>query len=345
MKEWYLTTPVPNITSTFEDDAISEYAQSNFTDVLETKFSDDVILYNHDLSIGKNIKCVIQGNLADTQLKSMERIILAPIGTLHGGDYIFFEDNYWLVDGLPGDNKSYEKATMKVCQYKLKWQKDDGTIIERWCNLTTASKYDVGEGGNNVIFVSSNNYTILMPHDDDGQTIEEKRVFIDTSKNPHKVFKITRNDDPLFFYNSKGGVLSFIADKTELNKYADRPDLRLCDYTAPPSSTILPNPDIDGTSILIAEIHGDNDILLEFKQKYIASFKDKVTGVPVDYLDVSFKWNVICNSDATVSHTELEDWINILADDEDLIGSSILLQLIVDESVIAQKEIQVKEGW
>ena len=340
MKEWYLTTPVPNITG-FESDVISGYAQSNFTDILLTEFADSAILYNADLSVGTNIRCVIEGNTAETQLKSMERIILAPIGTLHSGNYIYFDDNYWIVDGMPGNNKSYEKATLKICQYKLRWQKDDLSIVERWCNLTSASKYDVGENGNNVIILSSNNYTILIPHDDDGQTLEEKRVFIDTSNNPHKVFKITRNDDPLFLYGSKGGVLSLIADKTELNTEKDRPDLRLCDYKEPHSPTppIEPNE----TSVLCATISGKEQLRLDYKKKYTVSFTDKGTGESVDWNGVDFKWNVV--TDFVIKQNTYDNVIELLVNDEDSVGSSFLLQCLVQDVVVSQMEISVIDGW
>ena len=254
MKEWYLTNPKPNITSGYENDALSEYAQDNFTDVLETTFSDTALLFNYSLSESKEIKCVIQGNVANTQLKSMERTILVPIGTLHSGDYIFFEDEYWIVDGRPGNNKSYEKATLKECQYKLRWQKDDGTIIERWVYLTSSSKYDVGENGNNTIVLTSNNYLITIPNDEDSMTLDGKRVFIDLSDIPEKVFKITRNDDVLFAHGSHGGTLNLIADKTEFNKETDNQELRLCDYidspSTPPSEPTTP----DETEDLSAKI-------------------------------------------------------------------------------------------
>ena len=253
MKEWYLTNPKPNITSGYENDALSDYAQDNFTDVLETKFSDTALLFNYSLSESKEIKCVIQGNIANTQLKSMERTILVPIGTLHSGDYIFFEDEYWIVDGRPGNNKSYEKATLKECQYKLRWQKDDGTIIERWANLTSSSKYDVGENGNNTITLTSNNYLIIIPNDEDSMTLDGKRVFIDLSDVPEKVFKITRNDDVLFAHGSHGGTLNLIADKTELNKEKDNQELRICDYI-PISSPTPPTSNPNKTADLSAEI-------------------------------------------------------------------------------------------
>ena len=255
MKEWYLNCTPPNITSGYENDALSEYAQDNFADVLETTFSDTALLFNYSLSKSKEIKCIIQGNIANTQLKSMERTILVPIGTLHSGDYVFFEDEYWIVDGRPGNNKSYEKATLKECQYKLRWQKDDGTIIERWANLASSSKYDVGENGNNTIVLSSNNYLITIPNDEDSMTLDGKRVFIDLSDIPEKVFKITRNDDVLFAHGSHGGTLNLIADKVEFNKEIDNQVLRLCDYidsspTTPPSEPITP----DETEDLSAKI-------------------------------------------------------------------------------------------
>ena len=278
MKEWYLTNPKPNITSGYENDALSDYAQDNFTDVLETKFSDTALLFNYSLSESKEIKCVIQGNIANTQLKSMERTILVPIGTLHSGDYIFFEDEYWIVDGRPGNNKSYEKATLKECQYKLRWQKDDGTIIERWVYLTSSSKYDVGENGNNTIVLTSNNYLITIPNDEDSMTLYGKRVFIDLSDVPEKVFKITRNDDVLFAHGSHGGTLNLIADKTEFNKETDNQELRLCDYIdstpTPPSEPTTP----DETEDLSAKItfKGSQELKIGGNAKSLTgSFVDK----------------------------------------------------------------------
>ena len=278
MKEWYLNCPSPNITSGYENDALSEYAQDNFTDVLETTFSDTALLFNYSLSESKEIKCVIQGNIANTQLKSMERTILVPIGTLHSGDYIFFEDEYWIVDGRPGNNKSYEKATLKECQYKLRWQKDDGTIIERWVYLTSSSKYDVGENGNNTIVLTSNNYLITIPNDEDSMTLDGKRVFIDLSDVPEKVFKITRNDDVLFAHGSHGGTLNLIADKTEFNKETDNQELRLCDYIdsspIPPSEPTTP----DETEDLSAKItfKGAQELIIGGSYKTLTgSFVDK----------------------------------------------------------------------
>ena len=341
MKEWYLTNPKPNITSGYENDALSEYAQDNFTDVLETTFSDTALLFNYSLSESKEIKCIIQGNIANTQLKSMERTILVPIGTLHSGDYIFFEDEYWIVDGRPGNNKSYEKATLKECQYKLRWQKDDGTIIERWVNLTSSSKYDVGENGNNTIILTSNNYLIIIPNDKDSMTIDGKRVFIDLSDIPEKVFKITRNDDVLFAHGSHGGTLNLIADKVELNKEKDNQELRICDYidsspTTPPSEPTTP----DETEDLSATISGTTNLKVGFSRTYTATLSDN-DGNAVQWDDTKYGWNIV--SDFDVEQTVNVNKVSLLVDNEDFIGSSFILQVIKldDNSVIAEIEITV----
>ena len=342
MKEWYLTNPKPNITSGYENDALSEYAQDNFTDVLETTFSDTALLFNYSLSESKEIKCVIQGNIANTQLKSMERTILVPIGTLHSGDYVFFEDEYWIVDGRPGNNKSYEKATLKECQYKLRWQKDDGTIIERWVYLTSSSKYDVGENGNNTIVLTSNNYLITIPNDEDSMTLDGKRVFIDLSDVPEKVFKITRNDDVLFAHGSHGGTLNLIADKTEFNKETDNQELRLCNYidspSTPPSEPTTP----DETEDLSATISGTTNLRIGVTRTYTATLSDK-DGNAVQWDDTKYGWNV--TSDFDVKQIVTENKISLTVEDEDFIDSSFILQVIKldDGSVIAEIEITVIE--
>ena len=340
MKEWYLTNPKPNITSGYENDALSEYAQDNFTDVLETTFSDTALLFNYSLSESKEIKCIIQGNIANTQLKSMERTILVPIGTLHSGDYVFFEDEYWIVDGRPGNNKSYEKATLKECQYKLRWQKDDGTIIERWVYLTSSSKYDVGENGNNTIVLTSNNYLITIPNDEDSMTLDGKRVFIDLSDIPEKVFKITRNDDVLFAHGSHGGTLNLIADKTEFNKETDNQELRLCDYIdsspTPPSEPTTP----DETEDLFATISGNTNLKVGFSRTYTATLSDN-DGNAVQWDDTKYGWNVV--SDFDVDMTTNVNKISLTVEDVDFIGSSFLLQVIKldDNAVIGEIEITV----
>lgn len=341
MKEWYLigNKTKPNVLGGYENQAFLNYKEDAFAESLETDIADTVLLYNHDLSQFTELRGIIQGNVADTSLKSMERCILVPIGTLHSGDYIFFEDEYWIVDGRPGNNKVYEKAVLKECQYKLKWQKDDGTIVERFGNFTSASKYDIGESGNSTIVLTSNNFTILIPHDEDGLSIDGKRVFIDTSAKPTKVFKITRNDDVLFLHGSHGGTLSLIADKKEFDPNKDNQDLGICDYIDP-SSPLPPTPsEPDETTDLRCVISGDSELQIGYTNTYTITFTDKMTGSAVDWNTVDFTWNIM--SDFDIEKIESNNEIDLYVEDEYLEDEKFTLQVIVNGIVLAGRVISI----
>lgn len=340
IKEWYLITPQtrPNLIGGYENDSFVDYKEDAFSEVLATNIASTVILYNYDLSKSKKIRCVIQDNTADTQLKSMERNGLFSIDTVKAGMYIFFEGSYWLITGRPGTNGVYEKAALQLCQYKLRWQNEKGKIIERWCSATSASKYNVGETSNKTITLTTDDLTLLLPDDDDSMELDGKRVFIDRRKIPKKVYKITRDDNVLYDYGIKGGIISFIADKTELNPSVDNQELRLCDYRKP-HFPLTPKP--YETTNLFAKIVGKPTMDFGFSRTYAVRFADK-TDCDLDYTD--FKWNVI--SDFEVKQAINGNQIELLVDNEDCIGSSFLLQVIDSKgTVLTELKPLIVEGF
>lgn len=335
MQEWYLmnSNTYPNEIGGFENDSFLEHKDDSFSEVMKTDLATTVKLFSSDLSEFKQIRCIVQDNTSNTQLKSIERTILTHIGTLKAGMYVFFENRYWLISGYPGNNKIYEKATMILCQYKLRWQLDNGRIIERWANFTSASKYDVGESGNTTIVLSSNNFTVWVSEDDDSFTLDGKRVFIDRSKeNPKKVFKITRSDDVLYIYGEEhGGILSFIADKTELNLETDNQELRICDYHSPTDFNVPENPPSDFNVSII----GNKDLKIGFERTYTVSFDNESIQ--------EFSWNIVSNF--KVQKNIDGNKIKLLVDDEDYISSSFLLQVIINNVVATEKKITIVEGF
>ena len=342
MKEWYLLTSDsrPNSIGGYENDAFVDYKDDSFQEALSTDIAKTAILFNHDLSESQTIRCIIQDNTASTQLKSLERTVLATIGTLKAGMYIFFENRYWIITGYPGNNGIYEKATMILCQHKLRWQDNTGKIIERWANYTSASKYDVGENGNEVIILSSNNFTIWIPDDDDSATLDGKRVFIDrNTKKPTKVFKVTRSDDVLYLFGEDhGGILSFIADRDEINYITDNQALGICDYT-PPHSTSLP-PGTGEDQNISCDILGNPSIKISIPRIYTVAFFDG-NGCDVDYKNINFTWDILCNF--KVEQKIIDNTIELVVSDERSIGTSILLSVIVDDEVICEKEIKITD--
>ena len=258
------------------------------------------------------------------------------------GDYIHDtkDDTYWLVYTAFNVNDIEYTGKLIQCNYLLRWQLSDGKIVQRWTNIVSASKYDTGENGNSTIVLSSNNFTILMGYCDEALELEEKRVFIDIRKVPKKVFKITRGDDVLYNAGSIGMLLSFIADKTELNKDKDNQELGICDYIHPATPTPPQPSNPDETADLSAKISGNTNLRIGVTRTYTVTLSDK-EGNAVQWNDTKYSWNVI--SDFDVRQTVTENKISLTVEDEDFIDSSFLLQVIKlnDSSVLSEIEITV----
>lgn len=329
MQEWYLMTPEtrPNITGGFENDAFLDYKEDAFAEALSTDIAKTVILCNSDMTEIGETRVIIMDNLANTQLKSIERSVFAVIGTLKAGMYMKFENQYWLISGYPGNNGVCEKATAILCQYELIWQDDDGKIIRRWANFTSASKYDNGRSGNSTIILTSNNFTIWIPEDDDGTTLDGRRVFIDrvkTGQLPTKVFEITRSDDVLYLFGKDhGGILSYIADKDELNKVTDRQDLWICNYKSPTTPTLPPSePDNPTTPVTIT---GGDTLRYGRAKTWTVTFSDSEN-------QPNFTWNV--KSDFKITQNITGNKIQLKCTDDKAIDCMFTLQVLDNESNI-----------
>ena len=258
------------------------------------------------------------------------------------GDYIHDtkDDTYWLVYNSFNVNDVHYEGKLIQCNYPLKWQLSNGKVVERWANIVSASKYDTGETGNSTISLTSNNFTVLIGFCEEGYELEEKRVFIDKKTvNPTKVFKMTRSDDVLFDSGNMGALLSFIADKTEGITDKDRPDLKLCNYievdTDNDESDDITTP--DETTLLSASIIGDEKIKAGFVATYTATITD-MDGNAVEWND-TLSWNII--SDFEVASLANTNTIELCVEDEELIGSSFLLQIIQNDEILAEHKIKV----
>lgn len=262
------------------------------------------------------------------------------------GDYIHDtkDDTYWLVYNSFNVNDVHYEGKLIQCNYLLRWQLSDGKIVQRWANIVSASKYDTGTTGNNVIILSSNNFTILIGYCEEGLELEGKRVFIDKRQDkPTRVFEITRCDDVLFDSGSMGALLSYIADKTEFNRDTDNQELRIGNYIDP--SSPLPPQLPDETTDLCAAISGNTNLKNGFSRTYTVNFTDK-SGNEVDWNYVNFSWNIVSDFDSgLIKQTVGGNTIKLSVDDEELIGSSFLLSIVADTVTLAQIEVTIVEGW
>ena len=249
------------------------------------------------------------------------------------------DDTYWLIYNSFNINDVHYEGKMIQCNYLLRWQLTNGEIIERYSNIVSASKYDVGETGNSTLVLSSNNYTILIGYCDEGFELEGKRVFIDMKPiKPTKVFKITRSDDVLYNSGNMGSLLSFIADKVEFNPNADNQELRICDYNS--TTPLPPTPsEPNETTDLSIVISGDSELQIGFPNTYSVFFTDKETGSPIECVQTKYSWKVISDFDIEQNITENE--IELLAEDDNLVDEKFILQIIIDNVVVAEKIISI----
>lgn len=251
------------------------------------------------------------------------------------------DDTYWLIYNSFNVNDVHYEGKIIQCNYLLRWQLANGKIIERYSNIVSASKYDVGETGNSTLVLSSNNYTILIGYCGEGFELEGKRVFIDMKPTkPTKVFKITRSDDVIYNSDGAGSLLSFIADKTEFNPNKDNQELRICDYIDP-SFPLPPTPsEPNETTVLRCVISGNASLKNGYKRPYSVKFTDKDENT-INWENINFKWNIV--NDPGLITNAYENKIDILFDDEDSIGSSFLLQVIVEGKILAESKITIIE--
>lgn len=251
------------------------------------------------------------------------------------------DDTYWLIYNSFNVNDVHYEGKMIQCNYLLKWQLSNGEIINRWTNIVSASKYDVGETGNSTLILSSNNYTILIGYCEEGFELEGKRVFIDMKPvAPIKVFKITRSDDVLYNSGNMGSLLSFIADKTEFNPDKDNQKLRICDYIDQ-SSPLPPTPsDPNETTDLSAVISGNTNLKNGYKRTYTITFTDK-GGNYVDWKNVNCQWNV--KSDFDVKQTISDNKITVSVNDENLIGGSFFVQILIGKTLLSEIKVNIIE--
>ncbi len=252
------------------------------------------------------------------------------------------DDTYWLIYNSFNVNDVHYEGKMIQCNYLLRWQLASGEIIERYSNIVSASKYDVGETGNSTLVLSSNNYTVLIGYCDEGFELEGKRVFIDMKPiKPTKVFKITRSDDVLYNSGNMGSLLSFIADKVEFNPNADNQELRICDYNS--TTPLPPTPsEPNETTDLRCAISGNTNLKNGYNRSYTVTFSD-THGNSVDWQNANYHWKVV--SDFSVDQITYENKIDLFVDDENLVYSkaSFLLQIIVQDLVITETQINIVE--
>lgn len=343
-----------------ESETFSDAFYSKEESIQSVKDNFDIRRYHtaegYDIEInGITERCLVQ--MSSNPLRELNDIrkIHCPItADVKRGYYVKYEDTVWIIDtNVANIDGAYLSTRMSRCQYLLRWQNQNGELIERWGYSSDQTKYSNGQTGNNVITIGDNQYCLLLPIDEETKRLKRGMRFavdFEDSDEPD-IYALTNRkvnlNNELYF--DRGGTMTITLSFDALNRDKDKQvvledgrKVWICDYRDIDSPSPTPpkpsNP--NETAVLNATISGTTNIRIGVTRTYTATLSDN-DGNAVQWDDTKYCWNVV--SDFDVSQTATENKISLTVEDEDFIDSSFLLQLIKldDGSVISEIEITV----
>ena len=361
-QEWYLMASPYDYTSGYESEAMDDFAQESFLEMLDTEIADDVELCNYDLSERTQIRAIIQNNVQDTKLKTLSRMAMAQIGTFKPGMYIYYKNRYWLIVSLVDDNKMYEKAILSICNYLITWENAQGEIIQRWANIINASQYNNGEHIYTYFIVRSDQLLVSVPDDRESLLLTSgKRFIVDKRCNlyesefeddhitecitkPVLTYEITRVNNTIYDYQY-GGYVELMFTEDEQHENDGYYTINGNGYWLCRSSKIdntennnnsSDSPNEFGESKIIADSY---DILNGLEPSvFIAKFYDSEGNE----LQTDFSWDLDCDFADKLEITYSDNAIFIFVDDRNLLNKSFNLLLIADGYETVSAKITIR---
>lgn len=214
----------------------------------------------------------------DGTLPYYKEVKSLPDEYFNAGDLVEWAGAKWLIVSCDWDKEVYTYGKMQQCNYVLKWQNPDATVIERWSVVLSASKYNNGEKYNNVIVVGSNQIMIYLPLDSETLKLSaDKRLMVDFNTDKPKCYDVTRVDTVTMSYDGvaeprydgKGCVL-LVLTETEFNPDVDNVELMLCDYINPSD---VPQP----TEPILITYAGNPELRIGGRKTFTAESENNVT--------------------------------------------------------------------
>ena len=290
--------------------------------------------------------------IKDTDNNTFKKKIKSrPSDKFNLGDYIEWNNQIWLVTLVDTDDKTYHSGYMYLCTVPLRWQNSEGKIIERYVYAEDFTKYSNGVTGNNTITIGDNQYGLTLPVDDETKKLKRDMRFpmdFDDSEQPD-IYKLTNRKVQLSDnqYFGRGGTMivtmSFDAFNPNDDKKVtleDGQEVWICNYNN--SHTPLPPtpPEPDETTDLRCVISGNTNLKNGYRRSYTVTFTDKDSN-SIDWQKVNYQWKVV--SDFEVKQTITDNKITVSVNDENLIGGSFLVQIVVGEIVLSDIKINIVE--
>jgi hypothetical protein len=263
-----------------------------------------------------------------------------PGQSINIGDYVDFANKKWLVTTADADDEVYIDGKLEECNWLLKWQNETGEIIERWAVVMSASKYNDGTSGNNVIVLGSDQLSIKIPVDEESLKLKKsmsKKFFIDNDSTNPTTYELTGTGNVSDTYGGHG-VTSWIVKECAYSPTADDLKYGVCNYIAPTTPSQPENGNETVVSIT-STISGNTFLKVGFPRTYSVIFTDK-NGAELS--DVDFTWNIVSDFNDEIDSTVDGKNITLQIDNEDYVDEQIVLQIMIDGTVNSELVIKIK---
>ena len=176
---------------------------------------------------------------------------------IHIGDYLYQENTkqYWICTELYNENEIHLRGLLTECNWFLKWQRPDGTIVEYPCQDINSTQYNSGEYSDKVMTLGSSQHMLTLQANSDTISLcTPQRFFV--SLDYSIPYIITQNDSTTLHFGDNG-LVRITVTQDELHD-DDNQELGICDYFTP--SATGPDPDLSADYEIW--IDGRTDLLL-----------------------------------------------------------------------------------
>lgn len=178
-----------------------------------------------------------------TEYASVKKFTAGADVVIGHGDYIVWDDIYWIVTERDYDDEIYIRGKITQCNYYLKWQNESGDIVGRWCAINQVSKYNNGVFEGKIVDNIESTLSIMIANDSETEKLRrEKRFLADTDTTEPYAFKITQRDVLSNRYGS-AGLITWAVSQDVYNPERDNRELMIADYWEVPETSSISGPD------------------------------------------------------------------------------------------------------
>jgi hypothetical protein len=236
------------------------------------------------------------------------------------GDIIYDikKDEYLICTEAFDIDSIHYKGKFTLCNWILKWQNKDGTILEYPCYDMNSTQYNSGEQSNMNFTIGSSQHMLTLPSDENTIALSSpQRFYLDKNMDNPTTFIVTQNDTTSHNYGKKG-LVKLTVYESQNNPKTDRPDLGICDYIDVDSdkdcccTTSKAIIDYDTTVI---KSGGDSQI---FVGKFYDEKENEIT-------DIVPHWTIICDFSSKLQVKEFDNCLSIGIDDDSYIDEEFKL--------------------